>query len=162
MLTLSYNQITDISPLSNLTSLTFLQLAHLGITDISALNNLTNMDELYIYSNDISDISALQNLTKVTYFYLGYNEVSNIYPLVENLGLDDGDKVELYNNPLSDTTINTYIPQLEARGVLVYVSKSAETDNHNKYLIDGNFVDLKKLKDYRNDTRAEKGKIRDK
>jgi len=26
----------------------------------------------------------------------------------------------LWNNPLSDTSINTYIPQLQARGVTVY------------------------------------------
>jgi hypothetical protein len=38
---------------------------------------------------------------------------------VENSGLSVGDKVYLGDNPLSTTSINVYIPQLEARGVTV-------------------------------------------
>jgi len=38
---------------------------------------------------------------------------------VSNPGLSEGDEVDLSSNPLSDTSINTYIPQLEARGVNV-------------------------------------------
>jgi len=37
--------------------------------------------------------------------------------LVANSGLSDGDVVHLSNNPLSDTSLNEYIPQLEERGV---------------------------------------------
>jgi len=40
-------------------------------------------------------------------------------PLVENLGLGEGDKVNLEGNPLSLDSINIYIPELEARGVIV-------------------------------------------
>jgi hypothetical protein len=39
--------------------------------------------------------------------------------LVENGGLSAGDTVELSGNPLSTTSVNVYIPQLEARGVTV-------------------------------------------
>jgi len=35
------------------------------------------------------------------------------------MGLSVGGKVYLSGNPLSDTSINTYIPQLEARGIEV-------------------------------------------
>jgi len=38
---------------------------------------------------------------------------------VENEGLGTGDRVYLFDNPLSDDSINIYIPQLEARGVTV-------------------------------------------
>jgi len=31
--------------------------------------------------------------------------------------MSDGDYLMLYNNPLNDISINTYIPQLKARGV---------------------------------------------
>jgi hypothetical protein len=40
--------------------------------------------------------------------------------LVKNLGLSQGDKVYLSNNPLSSTSMNTYIPQLQGRGVTVH------------------------------------------
>jgi len=38
---------------------------------------------------------------------------------VENEGLGTGDHVYLDHNPLSSDSINIYIPQLEARGVIV-------------------------------------------
>jgi Leucine-rich repeat (LRR) protein len=50
---------------------------------------------------------------------LSYNNISDISPLVENSGLSLGDTVDLSNNPLSATSVNVYIPQLEARGVTV-------------------------------------------
>jgi hypothetical protein len=40
-------------------------------------------------------------------------------PLVENEGLGERDEVYLADNPLSDDSINIYIPELEARGVTV-------------------------------------------
>jgi len=36
--------------------------------------------------------------------------------------LSDGDSVEIIGNPLSAISIDTYIPQLEARGVIVSYS----------------------------------------
>jgi len=39
--------------------------------------------------------------------------------LVDNPGLGEGDYVSLANNPLSSDSIDTYMPQLRARGVAV-------------------------------------------
>jgi Leucine-rich repeat (LRR) protein len=50
---------------------------------------------------------------------LYYNQISDIKPLVDNVGISDGDIVDLYGNPLSDTSIEVYIPQLE-EGVTVH------------------------------------------
>jgi hypothetical protein len=36
---------------------------------------------------------------------------------VDNEGLSDGDGVDLRGNPLSSYSLDTYIPQLEERGV---------------------------------------------
>jgi hypothetical protein len=47
------------------------------------------------------------------------NNISDISPLVENSGISAGDFVGLSGNPLSTDSINVYIPQLEARGVIV-------------------------------------------
>jgi Leucine-rich repeat (LRR) protein len=141
-LPLDYNQISDISPLASLTKLTYLGLSHNLISDISPLASLTNLANLVLEDNQISDvspvanltcltnlilrynqisdISPLVNLTSLTYLYLDHNQISDIESLVNNPGLSQGDTIYLYGNPLSDTSIDTYIPQLEARGVTVY------------------------------------------
>jgi len=48
------------------------------------------------------------------------NQIGDVKPLVDNTGLGDGDEVWLSENPLSEQSINEYIPALEARGVTVY------------------------------------------
>ena len=75
------NDISNLSPLSNLTNLTFLDLDYNSISDISALSNLTNLTELWLGSNSISDISALSNLTNLTTLGLGGNSISDISAL---------------------------------------------------------------------------------
>ncbi len=138
---LGWNQISDISPLAGLANLTALDLASNLITDVSALSGLsglrqlyldanrisdiaplaglTELRELYLYSNQISDISALAGLTNLRTLSLGENQIGDISPLVVNVGLGEGDYVDLANNPLSEVSRNTYIPQLQARGVTV-------------------------------------------
>jgi uncharacterized membrane protein len=51
---------------------------------------------------------------------LSHNQISDIYVLVQNKGYYIGATIDLSNNPLSDTSINTYIPQLVAQGVIVF------------------------------------------
>ena len=118
-LSLYGNQISDISPISNFTQLTYLHLSYNHIADVSALSNLTNINILYLYYNEISDISALSNLTSLVGLYLGQNQISDILPLLTNTGLSAGDEIDLRGNPLTAVSLNTYIPQLEARGVVV-------------------------------------------
>jgi parallel beta-helix repeat protein len=130
-LELSGNQISDISPVSNLTSLTYLPLGDNQISDISPLSSLTSLTWLWLDSNQISDISPVSNLTSLTYLWLGSNQISDIKPLVDNSGLGGGDVVDLRSNPLSATSLNTYIPQLEARGVTVYYDASDTTPPAN-------------------------------
>jgi Leucine-rich repeat (LRR) protein len=116
---LEYNQIGDISPLANLTNLENLHLWDNQISDISPLANLTNLEYLYLWNNQISDISPLADLTSLMALDLDYNQISDISPLVDNEGLSEGDEVNLTGNPLSQQSINEYIPQLEAREVIV-------------------------------------------
>ena len=118
---LGENQISDISPLASLTGLTFLVLHHNQISDISALSSLTNLRVLRLEGNQINDISALSSLTNLNKLYLWENQISDIQPLVANSGLSEGDTVTLRGNPLSPTSVNVYIPQLEERGVIVSV-----------------------------------------
>ncbi len=118
-LNLNSLNISDISPLASLTNLTYLQLGFNNISDISALAGLTNLQVLWLVGNNISDISVLAGLTNLEQLSIGGNNISDISALVENSGLSAGDRVYLSGNPLSATSVNVHIPQLEARGVTV-------------------------------------------
>ena len=119
-LDLSSNEIIDISPLSGLTSLSLLDLWGNQIIDVSPVSGLTSLWGLVLKGNQISDISPLSGFTSLTYLDLGGNQISDIEPLVNNPGLSSGDRVYIQDNPLSSTSIDTYIPQLQARGVTVH------------------------------------------
>jgi hypothetical protein len=119
LLRLDSNQISDISPLAGLSSLTELDLGRDQIGDISPLGELTSLTDLDLHSNHISDISALVDLTSLTSLRLDSNQISDISPLLINIRLGEGDQVDLGYNPLSDSSLYTYIPELQARGVSV-------------------------------------------
>ena len=80
-LNLSFNSISDVSALSNLTNLTVLSLYGNSISDISPLSSLTNLDWLELSGNGISDITPLSGLTGLTSLYLRFNSISDISPL---------------------------------------------------------------------------------
>lgn len=65
-LNLTGNQIQDISPLSNLQNLSFLLIAFNEIQDISPLANLKNLRYLVIENNQITDLSSLNSLPNLT------------------------------------------------------------------------------------------------
>jgi len=111
--------ITDLTGLQYCTSLTHLALVDNQIINISPVADLTNLTSLYLGYNQVTDISALVNLTDLTELDLGFNAITDILPLVDNEGLSTDDEVYLPGNPLNSDSINTYIPQLEARGVIV-------------------------------------------
>jgi len=50
---------------------------------------------------------------------LSGNQINDVSTLVQNTGLGEGDMIDLRGNPLGADSLNTYIPQLEARGVNV-------------------------------------------
>ena len=111
--------ITDLTGLEAATSLTWLWLGHNNISDISALAGLTQLTTLWLDNNSISDISALAGLTQLTNLDLWNNSISDLSPLVANTGLGSGDRVNVRGNFLSALSINTHIPTLQSRGVIV-------------------------------------------
>ena len=74
---------------------------------------------LSLMFNQISDISPLANLTNLAVLDIMDNQISDIFPLVDNPGLGQGDYIDLSFNPLSEQSVNEYIPELEARGASV-------------------------------------------
>ncbi len=93
------NSISDISPLSGLTNLTWLDLYGNSISDISPLSGLTNLTWLELSSNSISDLTPLSGLTSLTQLYLRFNSISDISPLS---GLTNLTLLWLRQNSISD------------------------------------------------------------
>ena len=122
-LILHFNQINDLSALSDMTELTRLILHYNAVVDISPLSNMTKLEELYLPYNGVQDISSLSGLDSLTILDIKSNDIFDILPLVQNLEFAEGDYVSLGENPLNDTSINTYVPQLESRGVEVSFGK---------------------------------------
>ena len=113
------NSISNLSPLSDLTRLTSLDLEGNQIADISPLVGLTNLLVLLLGNNAISDITALAGLTNLHSVGLWGNNISDISPLVTNTGLGQGERVIVSENPLSQASIEIHIPTLQGRGVEV-------------------------------------------
>ena len=141
------NNISDITPLTNLANLTKLSLSDNQIRDISPLASLTNLVMLHLANNQIDDITPLSNLVGLgtqewemiaesLHLDLGGNQITDITPLsnltaLKRLGLSDNQicdisplanltnltTVYLWGNPLSSDSINIYVPELRARGV---------------------------------------------
>ena len=90
------------------------------IRDLSGIEAAANLARVHLDGQRIADVSALATLTKLEDVRLSHNRIENIAPLVANPGLGEGDVVRLRGNPLSVESVDTHIPALRARGVLVH------------------------------------------
>jgi len=98
---LGSNQISDASPLKDLTDMIDLDLSDNQISDISSLKDLTQLVTLDLTDNQISDISALENMTNLSWcLRLGNNRITDITPLRNMTKLRN--EVNLSNNQISD------------------------------------------------------------
>jgi len=112
-------QVKDIAPLAGLTNLEVIDLGENQIVDITPLRNLTKLWRIDLWDNQIEDISVLQYMTNAKVISLDNNRVIDLLPLVNNPGFTQGDILSVAGNPLSDRSVNEYIPALAARGVIV-------------------------------------------
>ncbi len=134
-------QVTDFSPLYNLPHLEDIHFASCNLSDLGFMAHLTHVKIAQLSSNhftsvaplagdtalvglgldfsDISDLTPLTGLHNLNSLSLHSNNVSDIQPLVDNPGIASGDIIYLNNNPLSQVSIDSLIPALEARGVTV-------------------------------------------
>lgn len=94
--------IKNIEELSNIKSLTRLEIENMKITDISMLKNLTNINYLKASKNQISDISALENLREITHLYMSDNQISDI-SILSNL--QKLKTVYFDNNQINDISV---------------------------------------------------------
>ena len=104
------NSITTISSLSGLTSLEYLDLGSNSISDLSALSGLTRLKTLGLYSSGISDLSALSGLTSLEYLVLDSNSITTISTLS---GLTSLEYLDLDRNSISDLSALSGLTNLE-------------------------------------------------
>lgn len=89
-LIVQFNQISDLSPIANLTSLDLINFDRNLVTDLTPIAGLTALTELGFWDNGptpgasvdgISDISALAGLTNLEVVYLSNNNISDLSAL---------------------------------------------------------------------------------
>ena len=113
------DSITDFTPLQSLPRLRALGLTGNGIADITGLGGLVHLNLLHLRANSVVHLAALAGLTELVQLDLTQNQITDLSPLVANPGLGTGDTVWVGFNPLSQQSLTTDIPALEARGVMV-------------------------------------------
>ena len=81
VLSLKNTQVSDIEPLSRLTSLKYLLLNGTQVSDIGALSHFTSLEMLDLENTQVSDIGPLSHLTSLEYLSLNGTQVLDIGPL---------------------------------------------------------------------------------
>ncbi|RFU61099.1 leucine-rich repeat domain-containing protein [Peribacillus glennii] len=99
----------DVSGLSNLTKLRYLDISDSGTENIDALSNLKNLTELNASNNEIQDIAPISSLPKLERLALDNNQIKRLpqfsLPHLSLLGLSEND--------FSDLTPLTVLTQLQ-------------------------------------------------
>ena len=113
-LTLRGNNITDLSPLSGLVNLKRLEIEHNSISDLSPLKNLINLTELKLSGNRISDVSSLSDMTDLTLLMLSANNTTDLSPL---RGLINLERLALSQNGLVDISPLASLTSLKILGL---------------------------------------------
>ncbi|UCD64952.1 MAG: fibronectin type III domain-containing protein [Candidatus Zixiibacteriota bacterium] len=108
---------------TDLLVITSLSANYKEIADLTGLEYCINLDWLSMEGNSISDITPLAGLTKLDFVNLWGNSIVDICPFDEQETLGSGDELYPGENPLDDQSLNTCIPNLEAKGVIVDMTK---------------------------------------
>ena len=109
------NQISDVSPLSGMTALVLLSLGQNQISDVSPLSDLTALGSLHLDDNQISSVSALSGLTALSSLGLRNNQISDVSPLAGLTALEYG--LILSGNQISDVSALSGMTALKNLGL---------------------------------------------
>ena len=91
--------ISDLTPLAELTQLEWLELVNNLISDLTPLQHLKGLEHLNLDANVIENVSPLAQLTRLELLYLENNNISDVSPLA---GLTQLERLDLRNNSISD------------------------------------------------------------
>ena len=157
------NNVTDISPLANLTKLKYLRLENNQVSDISALSNLVNLNELYLYRNKVVDITPLTGLINLKNLRLNENQISNVSALSNMTNLNE---LYLSENRITDITplsglINLKELRLHFNQISNISALSNLTNLNNLWLGTNQISDISSLSNLTNlkDLRLDKNQI---
>ncbi len=119
------NSLQYLSPLSNMSQLIALDLGQVGnISDVTPLQSLASISNLVLSYNSIADVTPLQSLASISNLVLNNNSIVDITPLATGTVLSSGDSVNLDDNPLSAESCGL-VGNLTAAGVTVYANTCA-------------------------------------
>ena len=91
--------VQDLSPLKNLVGLEELRLPRGSVSDISVVENFKGLKILGLLVHQISDLSPLRNVPSLEELYLSNNQISDLGPLANLTKLE---RLFLDNNQISD------------------------------------------------------------
>jgi hypothetical protein len=111
--------LADIGFMSHLVRLRICVLSFNSITSTQPLRNLSMIESLNLMQNLVGDLEPLTPLVNLRELRLTNNQITDLAALVNNSGIDSGDVLYLVGNPLSQTALNSQVPTLEGRGVIV-------------------------------------------
>jgi len=113
-------RITDLTPLSELTSLKELNISWSHPVDgLFQLSDLKQMSELTAEYSTIEDLGPLRGLTSLEALNLKHNNISDLGPLLGNTGVGNGDRVTLLSNPIDCDVQASNMQVLKDRGVIL-------------------------------------------
>ncbi|MFK4378306.1 LPXTG-motif cell wall-anchored protein [Bacillus sp. RC218] len=98
-LTLRESNVTDISVISGLRHLKYLDLSSSPIESIQPVSKLENLDMLFLRDNKIADLTPLSQMKKIKILDLIGNNIKDLTPLFTVLSLEE---VYLANNQISN------------------------------------------------------------
>lgn len=101
-LTLSMNNITDISPLKGLTNLEYLALGDNPVKDISVVKNFKKLAYLDIHGTEVTDLSPLSGLTELAELNIASTSPKSFAPLLKLKKLQH---VNIYNTDISEEDV---------------------------------------------------------
>ena len=115
------NAVSDFSPLSGLTQLTYLDLRDNTISDVASLTQLTQLRILNLNNNTIVDVAPLAQLTQLTRLLLNNNTIVDVAPLAQLTQLGD---LFLDGNTIVDVAPLAQLTQLR----ILYLENNAISD----------------------------------
>ncbi|MCP4608222.1 MAG: hypothetical protein GY845_05865 [Planctomycetes bacterium] len=121
--------INDLTGLQYWTDLWFLALPQNQITDITELTHMTNLRRLWFEGNQITDVSPLSHLPDLHSANLADNNISDLSPLLASNEFGSLTTFFLWGNPLSEESIDIHIPQLEERGVHIFLKPTYQLND---------------------------------
>ncbi|MCY3735779.1 MAG: S8 family serine peptidase, partial [Gemmatimonadaceae bacterium] len=108
------NAVSDLSPLSGLTALTWLHLAGNSVADVTPLSGLTGLTFLNLQVNEVAEVSSLSGLTDLADLFLAFNPLRDASSLSGLTGLSVHDLPRPLQYPKLGSSLNSRVEGYQA------------------------------------------------